>query len=133
VMLAWMRLVERTGKKIFNLAAACFLAAFALSASVFFGQLVLSLAAVSLALIGAITARTIFWTIPVGFLSGPAAAGGLAFINSVGATGGFVGPFMMGWLKDATGSFQAGMLAMSAILLCATGLSLSLKFFIKQE
>jgi MFS transporter, ACS family, tartrate transporter len=133
VMLAWMRLVERTGKKIFNLAAACFLAALALGASVFFGQLVLSLAFVSLALIGAITARTIFWTIPVGFLSGPAAAGGLAFINSVGATGGFVGPFMMGWLKDATGSFQAGMLAMSAILLCATGLSLSLKFFIKQE
>ncbi len=58
---------------------------------------------------------------------------GSLFINSVGATGGFVGPFMMGWLKDATGNFQAGMLAMSAVLLGATVLTLSLKFFIKQE
>ncbi|MEJ1978319.1 MAG: hypothetical protein WDN49_21495 [Acetobacteraceae bacterium] len=40
---------------------------------------------------------------------------------------------MMGWLKDATGNFQAGMLAMSAVLLGATVLTLSLKFFIKQE
>jgi ACS family tartrate transporter-like MFS transporter len=52
--------------------------------------------------------RTVFYTIPQSFLTGPAAAGGLAFINSVGAFGGFVGPYLVGFLKDATGSFNAG-------------------------
>ena len=50
-----------------------------------------------------------------------AAAGGLAFINSIGTMGGFVGPYVMGWLTDRTGSFNAGLEAMSVFLLLATG------------
>ena len=38
-----------------------------------------------------------------GFLTGSAAAGGIAFINSIGNLGGFVGPYAIGWIKDATG------------------------------
>ena len=68
----------------------------------------------------------IFWTIPPRFLTGLAAAGGLAFINSIGTMGGFVGPYVMGWLTDRTGSFNAGLAAMSVFLLIATGLSWSL-------
>ena len=55
-----------------------------------------------------------FFTIPQPSLTGAAAAGRLAFINSVG---GFVGPFLVGYLKDATGSYSAGMLGMAAILM----------------
>jgi cyanate permease len=62
-----------------------------------------------------------------------AAAGGLAFINSVGTMGGFVGPYLMGWLTDRTGSFSAGLAAMAGFLLLATGLSWSLKLFVKQD
>ena len=61
-----------------------------------------------MALIGVTSARAVFWTIPTRFLTGAAAAGGLAFINTIGTTGGFVGPYMMGALKDQTGSFLAG-------------------------
>ena len=56
-----------------------------------------------------------------------AAAGGLAFINSIGTIGGFVGPTIMGWLRDTTGSYSAGLLAMSGFLLAAAGLAASLK------
>ena len=50
------------------------------------------------------------------FLTGVAAAGGLAFINSVGTLGGFVGPYAVGWLRDATGAFSAGLVAMAGLL-----------------
>ena len=74
-----------------------------------------------------------FYTIPQGFLTGAAAAGGIAFINSVGAFGGFVGPYMVGFLKDATGSFNAGMLGMSAILVLATGVAAMLQLVIRER
>ena len=50
-----------------------------------------------------------FWTLPTAFLSGTAAAGGIALINSIGNVGGFVGPMLLGSVKDATGSFAAGL------------------------
>ena len=62
----------------------------------------------TLVLIGVTSARAVFWTIPTRFLTGIAAAGGLAFINMIGTTGGFVGPYMMGWLRDETGRSRPG-------------------------
>ena len=51
----------------------------------------------------------------------------------IGTTGGFVGPYMMGWLRDATQSFTAGLLAMAGVLLIATVLAWSLRFVMTQE
>ena len=130
-MLFWARVVDRTGAKIYNLMAALILGAAGLALSVMFTSLIPALICLTLALVGTISARTVFYTIPQSFLTGAAAAGGLAFINSVGAFGGFVGPYLVGLLKDATGSFNAGMLGMAAILLVATGLAASLKLMIK--
>jgi ACS family tartrate transporter-like MFS transporter len=48
-----------------------------------------------------------FWTLPPAFLRGTAAAGGIALVNSVGNTGGFAGPYMVGFVKDWTGRFEA--------------------------
>jgi nitrate/nitrite transporter NarK len=87
----------------------------------------------SLALVGVTAARAIFWTIPTRFLTGVAAAGGLAFINSVGTVGGFVGPSMMGWLREFSGSYVVGLSAMAAIMVAATLASLSLKLFVSKE
>ena len=126
-MLLWARLVDRKGQKIYNLMAALVLGAIGLALSVVFTSLVPALACLTLALVGTISARTVFYTIPQGFLTGAAAAGGIAFINSVGASGGFVGPYMVGFLKDATGSFDAGMIGMAAILIVATGIAGALK------
>lgn len=52
----------------------------------------------------------IFWTYPPAFLTGTAAAAGIALINSIGNLGGFAGPFAVGWIKDATGNFLAGLI-----------------------
>ena len=73
--------------------------------------------ALTVALVGITSARSIFWPIPTRFLSGVGAAAGLAFINSIGTAGGFAGPYLMGWLRDFTGSFEAGLLVMSGVLL----------------
>jgi ACS family tartrate transporter-like MFS transporter len=65
-----------------------------------------------------------FWTLPPAFLRGTAAAGGIALVNSVGNTGGFAGPYMVGFVKDWTGRFEAGLLLLAAVL--ATGGCLAL-------
>ena len=88
---------------------------------------------ITVALIGVNGARAIFWTIPPRFLSGLAAAGGLAFINSIGTSGGQVGPSIMGWLRDYTGSFSAGLLAMSGFLLLAAGLAWSMRLLVRGQ
>ena len=133
VMIAWMALISRYGGKIWSLVGACALGAIGLGLSVATGSLVPSMAAMTIAVMGAVCARTIFWTIPTRFLTGPAAAGGLAFMNSIGAAGGFVGPFMVGWLKDATGSFTAGLIGMTAVLSLSVVMSLSLFLMVKKE
>jgi MFS family permease len=133
-MILWAWHIDRTGKKVGNLAIACFLGAVGLVASVLLtGSLLVALAGLTVALIGVTSARAIFWNVPTRFLTGIAAAGGLAFINTIGVFGGFVGPSMMGWLKDLTGSFTTGLLAMAAIMVAATLLAASLKLLIKQE
>ncbi|SFM83155.1 MFS transporter [Methylobacterium pseudosasicola] len=130
-MVVWAQYVDRTGKKIYNLVAALILSAVGLAASTLFDAMIPALICLTLALIGTISARTVFYTIPQSFLTGAAAAGGLAFINSVGAFGGFVGPYLVGYLKDATGSYNAGMLGMAAILLVSVFIAGSLKLVIK--
>lgn len=132
-MIVWAAHVDKSGRKIGNLAFACLTSTLGLLLAIYFKNFWVSLAWVSLALLGITAARAIFWTIPTRFLTGLAAAGGLAFINSVGTIGGFVGPYVMGWLKDRTGSFSAGLFAMAGFLLLATLSAWSLKLFVTQE
>ena len=127
-MILWARHVDRGGSKVVNLALSCVLSACGfLGAILFSGNFWISVAAMAVAITGINGARAIFWTIPPRFLTGMAAAGGLAFINSIGTTGGFVGPYVMGWLTDETGSFSAGLLAMSGFLVLAAVLAWSLR------
>jgi MFS family permease len=132
-MIWWAWRVDRTGKKIGNLTIACAVAALGLAASVLSSNLVVALGALTVALVGITSARAIFWPIPTRFLSGVGAAAGLAFINSIGTIGGFAGPSLMGVMRDYTGSFTAGLLAMAGILLLTTLLAACLKLVIKIE
>ena len=132
-MLVWAGHVDRSGRKIGNLTLACLFSTAGLLLAIYSHNFWVSLAWVSLALVGITAARAIFWTIPTRFLTGMAAAGGLAFINSIGTFGGFVGPYAVGWLKDRTGAFSAGVLAMAGLLLGATLVAWSLKLFMTQE
>ena len=62
---------------------------------------------------GIYAAVAAFWTLPTGFLTGSAAAGGIALINSLGNLGGFVGPYAIGWIKDATGDVALGLVVLA--------------------
>lgn len=77
---------------------------------------VVALAFLSLAAAGVLTCAPLFWSLPTAFLSGTAAAAGIAAINSVGNLAGFVSPYLIGYLKDLTGSTQIGMYMLSAVL-----------------
>jgi D-galactonate transporter len=70
----------------------------------------------SLAAAGVLTCAPLFWSLPTAFLSGTAAAAGIAAINSVGNLAGFASPYLIGYLKDLTGSTQIGMYVLSAVL-----------------
>lgn len=75
-------------------------------------------------LLGAIPA---FWAMPTSLLSGRAAAGGIALVNTIGVTGGIFGPVVVGAAKDA-GSLEAGLGALAAVLLCGAALAARLPF-----
>ncbi len=132
-LVLWSRLVDRRGRPILNLILACGLGGLALAVSTQFDSLVALLVMLSASLIGITSARAIFFTIPSRFLAGQAAAGGLALINCVGAFGGFVGPYMVGVLRDQTGSFVAGVTGMAIVLVVAALLPLTLRFFMRDE
>ncbi len=132
-MILWARFVDEKGRRIVNLALACFLGGLGLLAPIISGSVTVAVIGFSLALVGVTAARAIFWTIPTRFLTGVAAAGGIAFINSIATVGGFVGPSMMGWLKEFSGSYVVGLLAVAAIMLAATAAAMSLKLFITRE
>ncbi|MBC9902742.1 MFS transporter [Achromobacter xylosoxidans] len=86
----------------------------------YIGSPVLAMGALSIAAIGVLGAFPVFWAIPAAFLTGTAAAGGIAFINSVGNLAGFATPFMMGWLKEWTGGVAAGLYVVAGMQLVAT-------------
>jgi nitrate/nitrite transporter NarK len=70
----------------------------------------------TLAAAGALSAAPLFWSLPTAFLGGMAAAAGIATINSVGNLAGFVSPYMVGWLRDTTGSTEIGMYVLAGVL-----------------
>jgi MFS transporter, ACS family, tartrate transporter len=132
-LLWWAKHVDRRGGHIANLAAGLLVGAIALGVSTYFHELLPAMTGITLALIGTIAGRTIFYTLPARFLSGEAAAGGLALINSIGALGGFAGPYLVGYLKDHFGTFSAGMIGLAIVLVVTTLLTLSLFAFNKGE
>ena len=80
------------------------------------GSTVLSLIALSIAAAGVLTCAPLFWSLPTSFLGGTAAAAGIAVINSVGNLAGFVSPYMIGAIKDSTGSTVLPMFVLAGTL-----------------
>ncbi|MFG2647759.1 MFS transporter [Streptomyces sp. NPDC048436] len=91
------------------------------------GSTALSLIALSFAAAGVLTCAPLFWSLPTAFLSGTAAAAGLAVINSVGNLAGFVSPYMIGALKDATGSTSIPMYVLALSLVVGAAAVLATK------
>ncbi|MDT9598126.1 MFS transporter [Sphingosinicella rhizophila] len=122
-MYLWGRRSDRQGERRWHLALAAFLGATGFAASALTDDPMLKMAAFMVAAMGVYAALPIFWTLPTAFLSGTAAAGGIALINSIGNLGGYFGPAAIGHLKDQFG-FGLGLLVLAAGLASAGGLAL---------
>lgn len=109
-----------------HLALSAFSGAIALAASAVARSPLLSLLTISIAAAGVSSIAGPFWTLPAGFLDGTAAAGGIALINSTGNLAGFVGPSVVGLIRQATGSFAGGLLAMALAVMTAGVIALAI-------
>jgi ACS family tartrate transporter-like MFS transporter len=91
------------------------------------------LAALTFGITGVFCYVSVFWAVPSAMLTGPAAAAGLALINSVANMGSFAGPYLVGWIKNSTGSFEWGIVAMGCGPLIAAMVAASLRSVRKFE
>jgi MFS family permease len=128
-MIYWGFRSDRSGNRTMYVASACALCAAGLAACTFIGtgHPVWMMVALILGVMGQQSIAPTFWPLPTAMLSGIAAAGGIALINSVGNLGGFLGPYMFGLIKDATGgSDMIALLALAAAPVMCTVILLAL-------
>ena len=84
----------------------------------------LSIIALALVPLGHCASYGPFWSMPTMFLTGAAAASGIAWINSLGNLGGFFGPSMVGWARELSGSYAGGLYALAACAVISSLISL---------
>ena len=118
---------DRTGERRWHIAIPAVAGAVGLVASTLVPQTPLwAIVTLTIATMGILTGLAQFWCLPPAFLGGAAAAAGIALINSVGNLAGFVSPFIVGWIKDTTGSTNNGLFVIAASLLVGGAIVLSL-------
>ncbi len=125
-MVWWSRRSDRTGERTWHVVIPCIAAAIGLVVATAASGMVGLIAALTLVNIGISCAKPPLWSMPTMFLSGAAAATGIATINSIGNLGGFAGPAMIGWLKDQTGSFAGGLYFVAGLLVLSAVMTLIL-------
>ena len=119
---------DRTGERKWHVAACAFTAAAGLLVAVAFqSSLPLLVLGFTLSQLGQRSILSVFWAIPPMFLGGAAAAAGIALINSIGNLGGAVGPSVMGWLREGTSTYTAGLLVLACVLVLEAVLVISLR------
>jgi D-galactonate transporter len=116
-MVLWGRRSDRVGERVWHTAIALFVSAAGLAACLGITALIPTVIALSVALVGCYALKGPFWALSTEFLGAGAAAAGIAQINAIGNLAGFVGPFLLGWIKDHTGSYTLGMLPMITLAL----------------
>ncbi len=85
--------------------------------AVYNGSLPLALLTLSLACLGILAALPVFWSLPTQFLTGRAAAGGIALINACGNLAGYLSPVLVAWIKETTGHLSNALYMLAAWLL----------------
>jgi len=125
-MTIWARLANSSKHRMRYVVSALGFAAVSLVAVALIDEPVLKVACLCLTVSSILSFQAIFYSIPGTFLTGRAAAGGLAIIVAIGNLGGFAGPFAIGLIKDATQNFSAALMAVAGMLLVGTCLMMIL-------
>ncbi len=117
-MVYWCRRSDRLRERVGHIACASLVGFTGIAVSAALRDSpVLSVVAVTIGATGTLAMLPIFWTLPASLVRGAPAAGAIALINAIGNIGGFVGPFAVGWIRDATGSFTWGLIVVAAGIL----------------
>lgn len=118
-MILWARHSDASRERVAHVGGPLLLTAVALAASSYLPDPTMTMLVLTIAAIGVFCTFAVFWTLPTAWLSGTAAAGGIALINSIGNLAGFGGPYLIGWVKEATGSTANGLLVLAVLPLIA--------------
>jgi D-galactonate transporter len=114
-MILWARHSDATRERVAHVGGPLLLTALALGVSSFITDPTMTMIVLTVAAIGIFCTFAVFWTLPTAWLSGTAAAGAIALINSIGNLAGFGGPYLIGWVKEATGSTSTGLLVLAVL------------------
>ena len=125
-MILWGRHSDRTHERRWHLALPGVLGMLGFVCGGFAENVYVSIAAFSVGAIGIYSSLPLFWTVLTGHISGPAAAAGIALINSIGNLSGYFGPYLIGWLRDSTKGYSAGILLIAASLAVSAALGFAL-------
>ena len=123
-LLLWGHSSDRRNERRWHLIISTALAGVGLIGAALLSQSFWAVAAMCIAMVGIYGSRPSFWPMPSLFLTGAAAAVGMAFINSIGNLGGYVGPFIVGWIKDSTKSFEMALYFLAACALLSAVITL---------
>jgi MFS family permease len=124
-MVVTSRHSDRTGERRWHVALGAAVAGAAFVGTALVQGLVPSLVLLSIAMLGLASMFGPFWTLATSFVHGVGAAAGIALINSVGNVGGFVGPYGIGYLRDVTGGFSVGLVAIGVVVIFGGALVLA--------
>ncbi|MCI1996731.1 MFS transporter [Clostridium sp. JNZ X4-2] len=118
---------SRTGETKWHIALPLFIGAAGMAFGTMVSNPVLSFIFTCVTAIGVYVGMGVWWSVPISFLSGPAAAGATGLINSVGNMGGWVGPYFVGFIKNSTGSYTTAYICLSVSLIISGLVMLTLK------
>jgi sugar phosphate permease len=124
---------DRTMERKGHVAVALLMAGVGIGMSGLVSSPVVIMALLCFAQIGVSAVPPMFWPLPASFLTGASAAAGIAAINSLGNLSGFAGPFAMGYLKDLTGTFTAGLLLLAGCAVIGAAVVMSLRIDVRRE
>jgi MFS transporter, ACS family, tartrate transporter len=125
-MILWSRNSDRRRERRLHLAVAYVLGAIGFLLAAFAPSTPIAILGFALAAIGILSAMPVFWSSSTLALTGPMVAAHIAVINSIGNLGGFFGPLVMGWLRQTTHNYIAGLWSISAALVVGAFLALQL-------
>jgi MFS family permease len=120
-MLLWSRHSDRTGERIWHVALPMLLAGVTVPVALYMNSPFTTMAVITITAIGLFSAFPVFWYLPPTFLSGPAAASGIALVNTIGAISGFIAPYVTGWLVDLTGTARTGLWLVGTLAITSAG------------
>lgn len=115
------RHADKTGERVWHAAGPFFVSGAGFTLAALSGSPTVSLIGLTIGAAGIGGASPNIWIFPATLLTGTAAAAGIALINSVGSTGGFFGPSIIGWVRDATGGFEGALLFLAAAMVVTAG------------